>query len=128
MEAQHPEDFRILRNAFMKLNAEVARISTVVAGLKADRASPVVSLADRQCGPDRQLDVPTQQTVIEVPDITTVEVRLPGGTSRFFHKCFMCKERFQSSVRRPKQCPRCGSHRWPDGRTKWDRRKDDPME
>ena len=118
MDAQRPEDFRILRDVLMKLNAEVARMITAIAGLKADGARPVVPLGYRQCRPGGQLDVPIQRTVIEVPNITTVEIRLPGEASRFLHKCHMCKEGFESSLRRPKQCPSCGSHRRPDGRTK----------
>jgi len=67
-----------------------------------------------------------QQAVIKIPDVTTVELQLPNEGSRFYHKCYMCKERFPSSLRQPKQCPRCGSHRWMDGTAKWDRRKTRP--
>ena len=64
--------------------------------------------------------------VVELPDAPTVEVRVPGSTPHYFHKCCLCDTRFQRASKLPPQCPNCGSRRWKDGRTKWDRKKDSP--
>ena len=69
--------------------------------------------------------------VVELPDAPTVEVRVPGDVPYYFHKCHLCKTRFQRTSKAPPQCPKCGSRRWKDGLTKWDRRRnpsesDDP--
>ena len=128
MDTQRPRDFLGLCDMLMELKAELARCSADVSELKAHGAGPAIPPADRLGDPGRQLDVGIQRAVIKVPDITTVELHMPDGTTHFFHKCYMCKARFPSSFSEPKQCPRCGSHHWPYGKTKWDRKKPTPME
>ena len=123
MEPQPPHDFAALLRMMAELQAEVARLSAALAELTNLNMSPTIMGVKNICEYKTQSEAQMQQAVIEVPDITTVELRMPGEKSQFYHKCFMCKERFPSSFRRPKQCPRCGTHRWMDGMTKWDRKK-----
>lgn len=123
MEPPPPEDLAALLRMMSQLQAEVARLSTRLDELTESNMSPTVVDVNNNCGYKTDMEAQLQQAVIEAPDVTTVELRLPDQEPQFFHKCFMCKERFPSSFRWPKQCPRCGTHRWVDGLTKWDRKK-----
>ncbi len=123
METRPPEDFSALLRMMGELQAEMARMRAELAELTKAEFTPTFVSVNNKCVPNTQFEAQMQEAVIEVPDITTVELRLPDEKSHFYHKCYMCKERFPSSLREPKQCPRCGSHRWVDGTTKWDRRK-----
>lgn len=127
METQPPEDLSALFRMIAELQAEVARLSAAMVELTKSNMTSTIVGVNHKCDHKTQLEAEMQQTVIEVPDITTVELRLPGAKSHFYHKCYMCKERFPSSFREPKQCPRCGTHRWVDGTTKWDRKKVRPV-
>ena len=123
MDTQPPGDFSALLRMMAELQAEISRMRSELAELtKPEFISKFVSV-NNNCEYKTRFGPQMQQTVIELPDITTIELRLPNETSHFYHKCFMCKERFPSSLREPKQCPRCGSHRWVDGTTKWDRKR-----
>ena len=137
METQPPDDHSALYRMMVRLQAEVAHLREALADvdhlrealaeLTRSTMSPTIASVNNKCGYKTDMEAQMQQAVIDVPDITTVELRLPGAKSQFYHKCFMCKERFPSSFREPKQCPRCGTHRWQDGLTKWDRKKARPM-
>ena len=127
MDTQPPEEFSALLRMMAELQAELARLREEVTELTKREFTPTFVGVNNKCDYKTQFGARMQQAVIEVPDITTVELRLPDAESHFYHKCYMCKERFPSSLRQPKQCPRCGSHRWVDGTTKWDRRKAPPV-
>ena len=128
MDMQPPEDFDDLLRMIRDLQAEVLRLNARVTELTEANMAPTFVGVNKTCLTQPQLEAQMQQAIIEVPDITTVELRMPGNKSHFYHKCYMCKERFPSSFREPKQCPRCGTHRWVDGLTKWDRKKPRPVE
>lgn len=123
MDAQPPEDFSALLRMMAELQAEMSRMKAELAKLTKQNSTPKFVSVNNECEYKTQFGTQMQQAVIKLPDITTVELLLPNEESHFYHKCYMCKERFPSSLRQPKQCPRCGSHRWIDGTTKWDRRK-----
>lgn len=127
METQPPEDFSALFRMITELQAQVTRLSDAMVELTKSNMTPTFIGVNNNCVHKTRPETQMQETVIDVPDITTVELRLPGAKSHFYHKCYMCKERFPSSFREPKQCPRCGTHRWVDGTTKWDRKKARPV-
>ena len=128
METQPPKDLAALRRITMQLKAEVARLGAIINDWKTGRLNPLVAGGGRRGDSDPQAGARPHHVVIDAPGAATVEVGLPGGKSEFHHMCHMCRQRFRSSVRRPKQCRHCGSHRWGDGMTVRYRRRINPTD
>lgn len=117
MDSQRRRDFLALCDMVKELKTEVVRLSSILAKVTGHGVSPTFTGADDQCDVHPQSGTPDQPTGIQAPDIPTVQIRPLNGTCGFFHKCYMCRRRFESRYGWPEQCPRCGSRVWMDGET-----------